>query len=328
MKTRPFNIALFGILFFVFVAQEATAQCRTERIDVAVNLDATSPTTSFPFLAESFDALDSAASYKVNLSIEDSQRQVRLLILYFFKTEENVWTAAVYADGSELRNAPDGPVLGGNLELRFLDSERTNVPFPPTPDMAAVLLWDGGAFSDPLNVYLDRARVIEQPSSLAGISKNDCSSRHPQSAGLDFDGDRRDDIAIWRPSLGLWAIRTSVFSGQVVFRQWGLPGDVPMPGDYTGDGVSDLVVWRPAEGNWYLCSSESAFSCDTGTVTQFGLPGDRPMRADYDGDGILDFSIWRPSSGEFYYRTSAGEEVCVQQWGLPGDIPLVPGVAD
>src|SRR5215210_4825409 len=54
------------------------------------------------------------------------------------------------------------------------------------------------------------------------------------------------DMAIWRPSTGVWYVRNQTPV------QWGLPGDIPVPGDYDGNGTTDLAVWRPLNGVWYV----------------------------------------------------------------------------
>lgn len=60
----------------------------------------------------------------------------------------------------------------------------------------------------------------------------------------DFDGDSRDDVAIFRPSSGLWAVRgvTRVYFGG--------SGDEARPGDYNGDGISDIAIYRGTSGLW------------------------------------------------------------------------------
>ena len=64
-------------------------------------------------------------------------------------------------------------------------------------------------------------------------------------APVDFDGDRKRDIAVYRS--GTWfTLRSS--DGGVTATQWGgLPQDIPVPEDYDGDGKTDVAVSR-----WYM----------------------------------------------------------------------------
>jgi hypothetical protein len=50
------------------------------------------------------------------------------------------------------------------------------------------------------------------------------------------------DLAVWRPSSGVWWVLSG--GQQTISHQWGLAGDVPVPGDYDGDGKTDFAIWR------------------------------------------------------------------------------------
>lgn len=143
----------------------------------------------------------------------------------------------------------------------------------------------------------------------------------------DYDNDGRSDLAVWRPAIGYWAVlpsskEPSTELENIIWKQWGLSGDQPMPGDYDGDGRADLVVWRPSNGVWYHCLSIHQLECRHSIAKQFGLPADISIKGDYDGDGILDPTVWRPSNGVWYVRSSKDGSLLQQQWGRVGDVPL------
>jgi len=82
----------------------------------------------------------------------------------------------------------------------------------------------------------------------------------------DYDGDSKEDFAVYHPSTGTWQIYQST-TGTTVSTAFGISTDIPVPGDYDGDGRDDIAVYR--NGTWYANRSFSGFM-----AVPFGLSSD------------------------------------------------------
>ena len=101
-------------------------------------------------------------------------------------------------------------------------------------------------------------------------------------AAEDYNGDGTDDIAIFRASSGLWAVR-----GVSRFYFGGI-GDMPYPADYNGNGTDSAAIFRAASGLWAVRGV---------TRVYFGSGSDEPKPGDYNGDGSDEVCIFRRDSG-------------------------------
>ncbi len=137
------------------------------------------------------------------------------------------------------------------------------------------------------------------------------ASSPTSAAYVDFDGDGKTDISVFRPAEGNWYILKSS-DNSFVAQNFGIATDQIAPGDYDGDGKTDITVYR--DGIWYVSrSSDGDFS-----IINFGLAGDIPQPGDYDGDGITDVAVYRPSAGTWYSQNSRDGFAAVQ-FGIASD---------
>jgi len=135
---------------------------------------------------------------------------------------------------------------------------------------------------------------------------------------VDFDGDDKTDIAIWREAEGNWYITNSGNSSQRVVN-YGAPGDSIIPGDYDGDGKTDIAVFRPGDGNWFIINSADGSQ----QVVNYGTSGDIPVPGNYDSDNKSDIAVYRPTDGNWYITNSSdGSQRVVNYGGVAGDKPI------
>jgi hypothetical protein len=156
----------------------------------------------------------------------------------------------------------------------------------------------------------------------------------------DYDGDGTADVAVFRPSTGIWYI-----SGQPAIH-YGQAGDVPYPGYWDRQGDRALpAVCRRATSTFYVFGQPRRYCPGPGSsarsyayepspgITQlaihdgsafwgdlpgrtFGQPTDIPVLGLYNRT-VDDITVFRPSTGE--WLTWGHTTV---RWGRQGDIPL------
>ena len=141
----------------------------------------------------------------------------------------------------------------------------------------------------------------------------------PIAPMVDFDGDRKTDIAVYRKSTGAWWIIRSSNGSSYGVGWGGDPSDIPVPGDYDGDGKTDIAIYRKSTGAWWIIPSSTSSPYGVGWG---GNANDVPVPGDYDGDGKTDIAVWRPSNAYWYIIRSSDGNITYTPWGALNDVPV------
>lgn len=161
----------------------------------------------------------------------------------------------------------------------------------------------------------------------------------------DYDGDGKDDLAIYRAGAtagaqsSFWIFRSSDNIPQKI--DFGLNGDQAICRDFDGDGITDLAIFRrgataDTQTQWWIRQSTIGLTvAGQDRVVGFGLTGngtttfDTPIPGDYDGDGKFDIAVYRfglSPTNNFIIHRSSDNVITFQNFGnfntdyiLPGD---------
>jgi protocatechuate 3,4-dioxygenase beta subunit len=141
----------------------------------------------------------------------------------------------------------------------------------------------------------------------------------------DWSGNGTTTVGVVDPTNAsglVWYLRNSNSAGapDVTPFVFGLPGWIPVTGDWTGSGHTGIGVYDPSTGTWYLRNSASAGAADT--VFQYGGAGWLPVTGDWDGNGTTTVGVVDPTnaSGLVWYLRNSNSA------GAPDVTPFVYGL--
>ncbi len=102
---------------------------------------------------------------------------------------------------------------------------------------------------------------------------------------------------------------------------FGLPGDIPISGDWDCDGIDSAGMWRPETGFMYLQDDATGVAHER---LFLGEAGHVPLAGDWDGDGCDTVGVYVPSNGRVWLSNDLEPGFDVNYYfGVPGDRPFV-----
>jgi hypothetical protein len=245
-------------------------------------------------------------------------------------TQEFAWrtgdanlTGVVFQDtNGDGQYSPTGEGLGGvTIKAIGLDGQGTYT----------TQTWSSGGYTLPLrpgaytvtatgNVPYTQTETIVVGVDNVGWNLDYSTTQADVPVPVDYDGDGKTDLAVYRPSTGQWFIMRSSLGPEVI--SLGTFGGIPVPGNYDNTGAAEPAIYQPSTATWTILGPSGL------RVVSFGEPDvDIPVPGDYDGDGRTDLAVYRPTTGQWLVLQSAAGPMA-KSFGEAGvDIP-VPGDYD
>lgn len=193
---------------------------------------------------------------------------------------------------------PEGSQVIADAWFEALYAPSTTPSPPPSPTPTPIyLIIDSGDYDGDHTSDIAVFRPSSGLWAVRGLSHCYFGSSSDIPASGDYDNDGTTEAAVFRKSTGLWAVRDLT---RIYF---GDESDIPVPGDYDGDGFCDIAIFRKANGLWAVRGLSRCY---------YGGGEDVPVPAYFEGDRVKNIAVFRPSSGlwacrgltQFYYGSS------------------------
>jgi hypothetical protein len=182
--------------------------------------------------------------------------------------------------------------LNGNGMLDGCEVDTCGYSLGEPGDLPVVGDWTGNG-QKRLGVYRPSTRKwyfdINGNGNLDSCTTDICTKSFGAAGDLpvvgDWTGSGKDKIGVFRPSTGKWVLDTNgnrtvnTCSKDRCITSFGLPGDLPVVGDWNGTGKDKVGIFRPATGDWLLDFNGNGKweGCDVDACLSFGQSGDLPV---------------------------------------------------
>lgn len=157
---------------------------------VGGNLPADAATTAAPANPASFAALSQAASYQTTVNVYDSLGAEHPIVLSFFRTAPNTWTAQAHTDGAQIQGGTAGAPtqLGANATLTFTPNGTIDPANQAAASLTITPTFANG--SAPGNITINLAEFVQfaEPGSTSSITVNGTPAGQVVSYDIRPDG--------------------------------------------------------------------------------------------------------------------------------------------
>jgi len=160
----------------------------TTQIALFGNLDSAARLTPPPANVATFNELSASAAFVSTQSAYDGTGTRRDIQLYYYKTAPNSWTVRAYANGADVGQAADQPVLLGQVDLVF--NNFGQIPNAQQGQAAINLnpAWAGVAGQNPFTIPLGRLTQYAGGSRIVNVQADGRGAGKIVGFEIDPDG--------------------------------------------------------------------------------------------------------------------------------------------
>lgn len=160
----------------------------TNLLEIFANVDAGGPITPVPPTGGTFKDLASQAAFVSTHSVYDTTGARRDLQLYYFKTSANQWTVQAYANGADVGQAVDQPVLLGQTNLTF--NELGQIPLDQQAQAVLALnpTWADGVAQNPFTIALGAMTQYAGGSRVTNVRQDGVGNGDVIAVDISPDG--------------------------------------------------------------------------------------------------------------------------------------------